>query len=160
MVRSDSLQALSHEWITRTDLGLYHTSGSSARQVPRPSPAIACGKLPTKQLSNGNTQETTVFHIQAQWSHVMMEKGASGDVPAHWHMAHARAGARQKFSLPYQNYSSQKYSLQLAPAHRTPHLQMQKHATLHVLSLFTKDIWEKYPRHSKAAGKVMSITPL
>lgn len=121
-VSSGSPQALSHGWITRTDVGLYHTSGSSARQVPRPSPAIACGKLPTKQLPNSNTQETTVFHLQALWSHVMMEKEASGDVPAQWHTAHARAGARQKSSLPYQNCSSQKYSLQLAPVHRTPHL--------------------------------------
>lgn len=49
--------------------------------------------------------------------------------------------------------------------------QMQKHGTLHILILFAKDIWVKYPHCSKPrekglqgshkqSGKVMSITSL
>lgn len=87
-------------------------------------------------------------------------------------VTHSRAQSRcktEKFSLPYHNYRSQKYSLQVAPAHRTPYLSDAE--TWHPPSFLPKTSrrstptrpkpWEKGLQDShKQSREVMSITSL
>lgn len=106
-----------------------------------------------KQLPKDNTQEKVkVSRLQAGLSHMTMEKRAPRAAPPPRCRAHPTSGARQMFSLPHQNCSSPKYSLQLTPA---PHIAQDAAASLilHALIRFAKGIGEKYPHHSKDMGK-------
>lgn len=95
-VSSSSPQVLSHGWITRTDLGLYHTPGSSARQVPRSSPAMAAHKPASQRQHTG---EETFSPSGWMKPYDDGERGIWSYPTTETHSAHPRAGARQRSSL-------------------------------------------------------------
>lgn len=170
MTVSSSSHVLSHGWITRTDLGLYHTPGSSARQVPRSSPAMAAHKPASQRQHTG---EETFSPSGWMKPYDDGERGIWSYPTTQTHSTPQSRCKTEKFSLPYHNYSSQKYSLQLAPAHRTPHLSDAEPSMAPFMFLsflpktsgrstpITPKPWEKGLQDShRQIGEVMSVPSL
>lgn len=104
---------------TGADLGLSHTYGSSARQVPKPSPAMAAHKAAAQRQHTG--EESQSF-LPLGWMKPC-DDGEGGTLSCPTTVAQSTLQSRcqiETFSLPHHNCSSPEYFLQLAPAHSTP----------------------------------------